>query len=272
MNEHDHAAMIGRLAPSKRNVYDAIREHGPLDDHQLGALIDPGGTSGFRGRRGDLVKMGLVRAVGKSHGRKVWAVTPPAEVEAAHEAEKQTEPRRRPITDRHFPLEARVRAFLRLADDPEVQDAVKDPEGSAKRRQRSHLKAAVARNTREKRERAAELREAIDRDHPSVEAMRFRNALRDANDVIRALRALHEEERERRTLVDEDGVPDSEWERVLRVVEDGIRQHEEAYEVIARMINAPSRRQVDIELDEGEVEEAEYEVIAALGEGVGETP
>ena len=216
------------------------------------------------------MKIGLVRAVGKANGRRVWAVTAPSEVEAARESDERSGLRLRPISE--HPLDVRVSAFLRLADDQEVQDAINDPQGSAKRRQRSRLKAAVAHNARERRERARELRDALAQEHPAVEAMRFRNALRDATDVIRALRALHDEERERRALVGEEAVADSEWERVLRAVEEGIRQHEEAYEVIARMIDAPSRKAIDIELGDDEVvEDAEYELVAKLGEDVSET-
>jgi hypothetical protein len=271
MNDPDYAALVNRLSPSKRMVYDAILEHGPLDDHELGALVDPAGTSGFRGRRRDLAKLGLIRAVGKAHGRTVWAVTPPAEVEAARALDERRGVRLRPIAE--HPLDVRVNAFLRLADDKEVQDAINDPEGSAKRRQRARLKAALARNDRERRERARELREAIEQEHPSAEAMRFRNALRDASDVIRALRVLHDEEHERRSLLGDEAIPDSEWERVLRVIDDGIRQHDEAYEAVARMINAPPRRPADVELREDEVtEDAEYELISSLGTEVSETP
>jgi hypothetical protein len=272
MNENEYSAVVDRLPLSKRKVYEAIRDHGPLDDHKLGALIDPAGTSGFRARRKDLVRMGLVRAVGKAERRTIWALTPPSEVEAARETDKESGMRLRPLGRSH-PLDVRVSAFLRLADDPEVQDAINDPEGSAKRRQRSRLKSAVARNARDRRERERELRDAIERQNPSAEAMRFRNALRDASDLIRALRALHEEELERRTLVGEHAVPDGEWERVLRAIELGIRHHEEAYEVVARMIGAPSRLNIDVELAEEDViEEAEYELISALGKDVSETP
>jgi hypothetical protein len=272
MNEHDHARLIEGLPPSKRKVYDAIRDHGPLDDHRLGALVDPAGTSGFRARRKDLARAGLVCVVGKAEGRNVWAVTPPAEVEAARDKDEVSGPRLRPIGRKH-PLELRVNVFLRLADDPEVQDAINDPEGSAKRRQRSRLKAAVARNNRERRERERELRAAVEQEHPAVEAMRFRNALRDANDVIRALRTLHEEEHERRKLLGEETVAEGEWERVLRAVEDGINQHEQAYEVIARMIDAPSRRVFDLELPENQaIEDAEFELVAGVDEEVSETP
>ena len=65
------------------------------------------------------------------------------------------------------------------------------------RRQRARLKAALARNNRDRRERARELRQATEQDHPAVEAMRFRHALRDASDVIRALRVLHEDGKHR---------------------------------------------------------------------------
>jgi hypothetical protein len=58
-----------------------------------------------------------------------------------------------------------------------------------------------------------------------------------------------------------------------QVIEEGIRQHEEAYEAVAGLVGAPSRRTADVELDESEViEDAEYELIAELGEGVRETP
>jgi hypothetical protein len=54
--------------------------------------------------------------------RVVRGVTPPAEVEAARATTERRAPRLRPIGE--HPLDVRVNAFLRLADDKEVQDAV----------------------------------------------------------------------------------------------------------------------------------------------------
>jgi hypothetical protein len=268
MNEHDYRVAVATLPPAQKRVFDALCDNGPLDDHELGAALDTDGTrSGFTTRRGELVKLGLVREAGRRGRRRLWEVTPPAEVEAERERATQVTPRLRVIRRfRDLPLETRWEIAMAIADDEELQNAISDPQGAATRRQRNAFKKAVQRRERNRREDARRLKEALEQELPGVEAMRFRQILRESNDAIRAIRALYDEERERPVLLSEAAVPDAEWERILHEIEEGIRQHELVYELIAPLIGAPSRRVVDIELGEGDVvEDAEYELVATLG-------
>lgn len=269
MDEQDYARLVDRLPPSKRVVYDALRDNPPLTDVELHALVGTGPDPGaVRTRRAELARLGVVRQAGKRGASKVWTLTPPNEVEAVAEG---TTGRARPISD--HPLNVRVEVFLKLADDPEVREAIDRPDLAVRRRQRKGVKAVLARNARERRERERELRNAVEEELPAVEALRLRNAILDAEDLIRALRVVLDDDLERRRLLGDAAVPDAEWWRVLRAIETGIRHHESAYESVARLVGAPSRRPVDVELDEDDViDDAEYELVAELSRDVSETP
>ena len=267
MNDDDYSALIGRLSKSKRCVYEALRDNPPLTDVDSHGLVR-GRAGEVPTRRAELARLGIVRQAGKRGASKLWTLAPPADVEAVAQ---NTKARLRPINE--HPLDVRVNAFLALADDEEVREAIEDPERSMKRQQRKSVRTVLARNARERRERERQLREAMEQELPAVEAMRLRNAILDADDLIRALRVVLDEENERRRMIADPAVPDAEWGRVLRALEAGIRHHENAYESVARLIDAPSRNVADIELDEGDViEDAEYELVAELGKGVRETP
>ena len=276
MDDDTYTATVAKLSPSRKVVYDAIHDYGPIDDHELGAILGTDSTqSGFTTRRNDLLKMGLVRVAFMRGRRRVWELTPAADVEKVRDEVAQEGPRLRVIRRfRDLPLETRFDIAMAIADDEELQDAIGDPAGSATRRQRSAYKKAVSRRDREKRRADRELRDALEQKAPGVEAMQFRKILREANDAMRAIRALYDEERERRVILGETGVSDEEWERILREIEEDIRQHEKIYEMIAALIDAPSRVQVDYEISEDEViEDGEYELVKALGlESAGEAP
>jgi hypothetical protein len=260
MSENEYAALIDRLPPSRRGAFDVLAERGQLTDLEVHAALGRDGDQGpTRARIAELRQAGLVRQVGKRGGRKLWEVTPPAEVEAAAEAVGKKGPRRRPVADRD--LDERVATFHELLSDPEVQEAVEDPSGSSTKRQRAKVKRATE---RAKRERRRQLKKMDADNHPSVEAMRLRHAVEDAGDYLRSLRAFNEEDWERRMLLGEELVFGPEWGNILREIEELERQADETWELIARRSGVPSRREVDIELD---AEDADYEELAAANGG-----
>ena len=262
MNDHDHAGLIDGLSPSKRVVFDAILEHGPLTNQEAFDLIGGSGDPSRRSRTAELTRMGLVRqASGQRGGKKLWEAVPPAEVEAAAEAAVRRGPRVKPPAERD--LETKVAEFNAYLVDPEVIEATEDPTGSATKRERQRARKAIE---KARRERRRQLREAEVSNHPALEAIRLRNAVRDAGDLIRSLRVMNEEDWERRTLLGEELVADGEWERILRHITELERQADEAWETIARRCGVESRREVDVELGEDEFEDADY---TEIGNGNG---
>src|SRR5438128_2221409 len=108
MNEHDYAEVIERLPPSKRAVYDALRNNAPLTDIELHALVGKGPDPGaVRTRRAELARIGVVRQAGNRGKSKLWTLAPPEDVEVIAE---KTKGRLRPISE--HPLDVRVNAFL----------------------------------------------------------------------------------------------------------------------------------------------------------------
>ena len=267
MNDQEYAATIHRLSPSQRRVFDVILERGPLTDDETHEAIGRGGAADLtRPRRNELRKLGLVRPAGKRGGRQLWAATPASEVEAVAEAARQAGPRVRPVTDRD--LDTRVGTFLELLADPEVQEAVKDPAGSATKRQRQRVRGARARAERERRR---ELNEALEAKHPAVEAIEVRNAVKDGAAKLSDLLEMTAKEWDRRALLGQEAVAVGEFERILRAVEELEEQAEAAYDLAARTAGlpgrAPARRDYDFEYDDGEIEEVEDR---ELGNGHGD--
>lgn len=264
MNETALQEIVRKLPRRRAEVYNVILERGPITDLEISHIVDPEGDPGAaRGRRAELVKAGLVRASNKRGSQQMWEATAADEIEVAREAAERRAPRVRDISKR--PLDVRVRAFLTLARDQEVQEAVANPESAARRRDRARLRDVLRQDERERRERARELREAAQRGDGHVEFIRFRNALRDADDRVRALRVLFEE----RLLVgDTFAVPAARWAEVADLLVEGVRHHEELYELVARLAGRPSRKEADFEYGDDEIiEDAEVlELIAAAGE------
>jgi hypothetical protein len=265
MNDHDHEALIEGLPRSKRGPFDVLGRAAPLTAIEVHAALGVGGDPGStRTRLLELGKMGLVRQAGRRGKKTLWEVTPAAEVEAAAEAAGKKAPRRRSVAQRD--LGERVAEFNALLVDPEVIEALEDPTGSATKRERARARSAIE---KARRERRRQLREAEAANHPAVEAIRQRKAVQDAGDLIRSLRVFGEEEHERRVLLGQELVADAEWERILRAIQELERHSGDLYEHVARMIGAPSRVEVDVEYEEGEVEDADYD---ELGNGSGSAP
>src|SRR5438045_2568538 len=126
MDEIEYAALTEKLSPSKRSVYDAIRDHGPITDEGICDLTGvPGRT--VRPRRAELGKMGLVRrsTTAKPEGNRrvgIWELTPVEEIDVARETAQAAGPRRRAASG--WPVEDKVKAFIALARDEETQAAV----------------------------------------------------------------------------------------------------------------------------------------------------
>ena len=250
MTTDEYAQSRRELPEARRRVFDAFLEHGPLTNHEVDDLV---GDSSRGKCTLELRRLGLVRPAGRRGGRRLWEATPPAEVEAMAEAASQLKPRLRPIEKRD--LDSRVSDFRKLLTDPEVQDALLDPEGTATKRERQKARTALEQERRNSRRR---LREAEAGEHPLLEVMRLRDSLLQASSWVASLRLAFEEERERRTLIGESGVHDGEWETVLKAVADLDRRTDDMYESVARMIDAPSRREADVEYDDDEIEDADF--------------
>jgi len=256
---------VQRLSPSRARVYAVMLDRGPVTDLEIAHALDPDADPGAaRGRRGELVKIGLVRPAGRRGRQRLWETTPADRVESARESASRQGPRLRDISE--HPLEVRVRAFQRLADDPEVQEAINDPASSARRRHRTRLRAVLRAAEQERRARERELRAAAENRSVDLEFIKYRNGLKDGVDRARAMGVLAEEQ----LRSGEEVMAPAQWETVAKLAEEGIEEHEGLYKVVARHANLPSRQKVDVELGDADViEDAEVlELIATMGEGV----
>lgn len=261
MTESDLDRLVASLSTARRAVYEAISEHGPVSDYDVHSLLQweyPAAV--VAARRGELVRIGLVRQAGKEGRRKTWMVTPASEVEAA----RLEAPRVRHRDLDKLPLGLRTHAFLALARDKEVQKTVLALENGANRRDRARLRDVLRQDEKARRERERELRDTRD---ASVEFIRIRNRLKDSADQIRAIAVMLHEDLDR----GESAIPPQFWDVIPELLKEVIEHAEEAYEDIARSTGHPSRREVDIEISEDEIEDAEIaELVETLGEGMAE--
>ena len=170
--------VVASLPARQKNVYEAIREHGPISGPKLKAFVDEA-NAGYTGRLRELADKGVVRHPVKPSTHPVheasiwratsensavvdevlvwattmkgfWEVTPAADVEA--EREKAAKRKRRVKDVSELPLDERVQWKLYLDTDPEVEQAIKDPVHAERKKERDRLR-------RESRSRAAKLRQ-----------------------------------------------------------------------------------------------------------------
>jgi hypothetical protein len=259
MEQQDYDALVAALAPAQRLVFEAIREHGPVTDEHVCELTGVAGRS-VRPRRAELAKHGLVRRIRSDTADTtrrvgVWELVPPEEVESAREAAHAVGPRRRKVSD--LPLEVRVRAFFALARDEAVQVAVTESKERGARRARARIRDVLRQDERARRERMAELREAEEQASSLVDFLKTRNTLKRQEEVVRATLVFLREEVERQRMFGESAIPERLWALVPGLLVEVIEACESAYEEIARHTGHPSRRQVDIELDDADVIDGE---------------
>jgi hypothetical protein len=269
MEQAEYEALIGKLSPSKRSVFDAIRDHGPITDEGVCEMTGiPGRT--VRPRRAELAKMGLVRrstntAPAGSRRVGVWELTPVEDIETTREFAQAAGPRLRRVSE--WPVEARVKAFLALARDADTQAAVADAQERGARRARARLRDVIRRDERARRERITELRQAEEEASSLVDFLKARNALKRQQEIVQATLVFLHEELERQRMFDESAIPPQYWNLVPELLVEVIEACETAYEQIARYTGHPTRKVADYEAGDEDVIDGELLELVA-GEDV----
>ena len=245
MDLQQYAHAIAKLSPSRRAVYNALVSLGPVADEDLVEAMG-GSRSKLIPRRGDLVKQGLVRAVGtratdSGGSTTVWGLVPPAEVEQAREAKEQAGPRRLQINKWDF--EDKVRVARALLRDPKVNLALQEQSKPGARRARARAHQEIE---RAKRERQDEIRRAEAEHSELVALLKARHHLHLYVEAVREVGFFLEAEMDR-----EDGdrptlIPDGAWEQVLDLLDEGTRVSQNIQERIARHIGQDVRPSVQI--------------------------
>jgi hypothetical protein len=241
VNEAEFQELVGGLPPRDAAVYRELLERGLLVAKRAFDSTPDAGPHLSR-----LAAAGLVRRTGRKQGRQaLWEpVREAGDVEAAAEAFQSRHAashgkRWRPSSDPSHPVGLRVAEFKRLAEDPEVQAAIVDPEGST-RRQRSRLKEQLRRNEQARRRHATEFREAQERAEAHAEFIQLRNRLAEGVDRCRAINALIEDELERIVHTGEPRfATDVWWPQLVPLLADGVAKYEQAYALVARLVDAP---------------------------------
>jgi hypothetical protein len=259
VNEAEFQELVKGLPPRGAAVYHELLERGPLVAKRAFHCTPDAGPELSR-----LGTLGLARSTGKKQDRQtVWgAVRRPDEVEAAAEAFRNRHGTRHgkrwlPSSDRSHPVGLRVAEYKRLSEDPEVQAAILDPEGST-RKERLRLKEQLRRNERDRRRRAGEFREAQEAAEAHVEFIELRNGLADGVDRCRAINALIEDELERIVRTGEPRFsPERWWSQLVPLLRDGVEKFERAYALVARLTGAPPLPERSAEVEGEFVEDAE---------------
>lgn len=221
--------IVSRLSPARRAVYEAFLQHGAMTDDDL--VIKTGIKKATSSpRRSDLVKMGLIEAVGKGKtptgGRATrWDLVPPERIAAARAQASQKGPRRRPI--QKYPLEQRLEIVRQLLDMDDLNEAIRDLHGRAWSRVRGRAQDRRGDRERERRENDARLREAEQRGSPVAEYFKLRRILMTSAERVHAVTRLVSEELERR-FSGEQKIPVNAWADVADLLNDLARSCDEA--------------------------------------------
>jgi hypothetical protein len=258
MEEAEFQELVGQLPPRGAAVYAELLERGPLVPKRAFECTPDAGPHLAR-----LGAAGLARRTGgRLGGQALWeAVRVASEVEATAAAFQNRYGDRHgkrwlPSSHRSHPVGLRVAEFKRLAEDPEVQAAILDPEGST-RKQRSRLKAQLRRNAENRARRNRELHEMKEAGEAIEEFIRLRNGLDEGVDRCRAILALIEDEIERIVETGEPRVPQRWWSQLVPLLADGVAKYERAYALLARLTDAPPLPERALEFEGELIEEAE---------------
>ncbi len=214
--------IVAGLSPSKRAVYDAFVSFGPMTDDELATNSDIKKATSSP-RRGDLVKLGLVEAIGKvdtPNGTKAikWALVPADRVAAARDKATRMGPRKRPISD--YPLDVRLEIARQLLDMDDVNDAIRErAHGRAWSRVRGRANDRRGERNRDLRENDAALREAEERGSPVAEYFKLRRILMQSSERVMAVGRLVSDELERRTA-GQRAIPARAWPDVADLLND----------------------------------------------------
>ncbi len=214
--------IVAKLSPAKRAVYAAFVAHGPMTDDELAAKSNIKKATSSP-RRGDLVKLGLVEAIGKvdtASGQKAtkWALVPADRIAAARVKASQQGPRRRPISE--YPLDVRLDVVRRLLDMDDVNDAIRESaHGRAWSRVRGRANDRRGERNQQIRENEANVKEAEERGAPVAEYFKLRRILMQSSDRVLAVRRLVNDELERRS-VGQQAIPIGAWPDVADLLTD----------------------------------------------------
>jgi hypothetical protein len=233
----DYETIINELSATKRTIYEAFVEHGPLTDDELveKSGIKKGTSSP---RRNDLVKLGLIEAVGtvdtpSGHMAKKWGLVPAERVAEARAAASAAGPRRRSI--KSYPLDERLHVVRQLLDMDDVNDAIRESHGRAWSRVRGRANDRRGERNREHRENEARLREAQERGSPTAEYFKLRRILMQSNERVLAVSRLVSEELDRRYTTGQR-IPTTAWPDVSDLLNDLARTCDETNERIQKVM------------------------------------
>src|SRR2546423_15331315 len=91
METHEYDQLVRQLSPSRRAVFEALRDHGEMTDVDLTAAVGHHAGGAVRTRRTELMRLGLVHEIGRRpnadgrSGARVFGIVPAHQVEAAAE-------------------------------------------------------------------------------------------------------------------------------------------------------------------------------------------
>lgn len=212
------------LRSSLALVHAAFVERGPMTDEQLATHTGISVRS-VSPRRSDLHKLGLVEEVGKAtttagRAAKVWDLVPPERVEEVRLEVEKRGPRTKDI--RKLKLDKKLEIVRQLLDDPEVNAAVmnKDKHGRAWGKVRRGVRDQKGQRERERRELHAAIREAERTGAPVAEFYKVKRNLMTAEDRVRAVGNLVQEELARREAHEPMQIATAHWPDVKDLLSD----------------------------------------------------
>jgi hypothetical protein len=231
--------VVARLSPARRAVYDTFVRCGAMTDDDLAenSKIKKATSSP---RRGELVKLGLIEAIGKvdtPSGSKAtkWALVPAEHVQEARSKARDQGPRRRDVTS--LRLHTRLELARQLLDMDDLNDAIREQHGRAWSRLRGRANDRRGERNRETRENDAWLREAQERGSPTAEYFKLRRILMQSNDRVRAVSRLVSEEIDRRFDAG-PRIPPAAWPNVADLLNDLARTCDETNGRIREVMGA----------------------------------
>lgn len=246
MNDHEYERLIAALSQSRRVVFDAVRDHGPLTDNELVEILNASRSTVIP-RRSDLVHEGLVRGAGSrpsaaGKGRAtIFEVVPAEEVESARKVAEARGPRRLDV--KKWPFDDKVRVARALLRDPEVNEAIRTAAEPGSRRARARARQEIERG---RRERAEQIRREQEEQGEFVSFLKARDHLKRNVEAIREVDIFLRREQER----DEAGlslqIPAWGWTHVLELLDESIGIAEGTYDRITLHVGSEPRSTVHI--------------------------
>jgi hypothetical protein len=254
------------LRGAKAAVLQAFQQFGAMTDDEL--VERTGLKKGTASpRRNDLVKLGLIWAVGQKQtetgaSAAVWDLVPPDKREEAGARARERGPRTQALSDKS--LEWRLHAVRQLLDMDDINVAIRDQHGRAWSRVRGRAHERRGARERERRELNAQIREAELRGSPIAEFYKLRRNLINATEGVRAVRRLVGEELDRRNAVEALRIPVAQWPHVADLLNDLAAIVEDTSSEIRDVLGV-----LGDDVIEGTV--VDFEEIHQLSEGSGET-